>query len=149
MYNLQPEKKSNSLMRVLAAIGVIALAVVGLFLVAIFAAYNTPSYATTSSSTHRVKYAVTSDHPVLCRDIDVTYEMAHGTAQKSVTLCDGPTSQIVDEFVGSSRDFVYLAAQNGRYYAKISCKIYIDSYLVYHTESQGQHVIASCSGSIP
>jgi len=146
---LEPEKKSKGCVTFLAAIGVAALAIIGLFIVVIFATSNTPSYATTSRSTHRVKYVVATDHPVLCRDIDVTYEMAHGTAQKSVTLCDGPTSQIVDEFVGSSGDFVYLAAQNGKYYAEISCKIYIDSQLVYHTTSEGQYVIASCSGSIP
>src|SRR5690606_24596991 len=142
MHALEPEKKSNGCVTALAVIGALALMIVAVLIVLVVVSPNLSTGTSGSSSTHRVQYTVTTDYPVLCHGIDVTYEMAHGTAQKTVTLCDGPTSQVVDEFVGTSGDFVYLSAQNGKSYAKVTCKIYIDSHLVHQTTSQGQYVIA-------
>lgn len=151
MYALQPQKKSNGRIPVLA---VIAVALVGLMIVVVFLATGAPSSARSMSSTHRVIYKVTTSvdtsvHPS-CVLLDTTYEMASGTAQKGVTICGGARSAEVDQFVGSSGDFVYLAAQNSsKYFAKISCAIYVDGKLLYQTYSEGKYVSASCSGSIP
>lgn len=140
MYALQPQKKSNPLVLVLAIIGGIAVALVALYIIVIFAASGAPSSASTVPSTHRVVYKVTTDvdtsvHPS-CVLFDTTYEMAGGTAQKGVTICGGARSAEVDQFVGYSGDFVYLAAQNSsKYFAKISCAIYVDGKLIYQTYS--------------
>lgn len=107
------------------------------------------SYAGSSSSIHRVVYKVTTNRNWgSCYWFDTTYEMQSGTAQKSVSICDSATTTVVDQRTGSAGDFVYLSVQNDEQAARISCQIYIDGKVVYQTWSNGQYVIASCSGSI-
>lgn len=153
MYALQPEKKSNGCLTVFAVIGVIALAVAGLFVVGVFAATSQPSSARNSSTTRTIVYKVTTarDSSVYpsCYWFDATYEMPSGTAQKSASICDGARSAEVDRRTGSPGDFVYLSVQNDEMLARIGCRIYVDGKLVFQTYSEGQYVIASCSGSIP
>lgn len=150
MYTLQAPKKSNGCMIFFAVIGVITVAIVGLFVIAILAASGTPTSASTVSRGHEVIYKITTDRDWgNCYGFDVTYEMTSGTAQKSVSICDGDTSTIVDQRRGHSGDFVYISVQNDEQSARISCEIYIDGKLVHKTYSDGQYVIASCSGSIP
>lgn len=115
---------------------------------------SSPSYTSTSASavqrSHQVIYKVTTSRDRGgCYGFDTTYEMQSGTAQKSVSICDGKPSTVVDQRTGHSGDFVYLSVQNDEQWAKISCEIHIDDKLVHKTFSDGQYVIASCSGSIP
>lgn len=151
MYTLQPEKKSNGCVRILAVIGAITLLVV----VAAFAVILFPFRPSSSANTTQklVVYQVTTTRNTSgwpsCFGFDTTYELGSGTAQKRVNICDGARRTTVDQFTGSSGDFVYLSVQNDKYLARIGCSIYIDGKLVYQTHSEGQYVIASCSGSIP
>lgn len=153
MYTLQPAKKSSGCLKALAVIGVIALGVFGMIVLVVFTATMLPSSASTGPSTHRVVYKVTTDRDSSvypsCYGFDTTYEMPSGTAQKSVSICDGAKSVVVDQRSGSSGDFVYLSVQNDKYAARIGCEIHIDGKLIHRTYSQGQYVIASCSGSVP
>jgi len=150
MYALQPEKKSSGCGKALATIGVFALFVIGLLVLVLVVALNMPSYADTAPSTHRIVYKVTTARDWGgCYGFDVTYEMPSGTSQKSVSICDGARTAIVDERNAKRGDFVYLAVQNDEQSARIGCEIHIDGKLVHRTYSEGQYVIASCSGSIP
>lgn len=151
MYTLQPPApKPNGLLVFLAIIGVVALATIGLFAFANFVGatpYNVPS---PQPSTRQVTYKITTDRDWgSCYGFDVTYEMPGGTSQRSVSLCDGDTNGVVDQRTAHPGDFVYLAVQNDNMAARIGCEIHVDGRLVYQTYSQGQYVIASCSGSVP
>lgn len=100
-------------------------------------------------STRQVVYKITTSRDWgLCYGFDTTYEMPHGTSQRPVSICDGATSAVVDKRTGSRGDFVYLSVQNDKDSAVIGCEIYIDGNLTFQNYSQGQYVIASCSGSI-
>lgn len=150
MYNLQPEKKSNGCVTFLAVIGLIALVIVGLFGVAVFAAAGSSASIGSSSTTHSVVYrAVTSRLDGDCFGFDATYEMPSGTSQKNGGVCNGSNSIVVDTRTASRGDFLYLSVQNDDYWAIVSCEIIIDGKLAYRTSSEGQYVIASCSGSVP
>lgn len=153
MYTLQPEKKNRGCITFLAVIGAIAIILVGLFVVVVFVAMDTPSYAGSAPSTHRVVYKVITDRDSSvypsCFWFDATYEMSSGTAQNSIPVCDGARTAIVDERTASRGDFVYLAVQNDEWLARIGCEIHVDGKLVHRTYSEGQYVIASCSGTIP
>lgn len=150
MYTLQPKKKSKGCVKVLAITGLVGAVVVGLFALIIFVALNARSYAGPSSSTRNIVYKVTTARDWgSCYWFDATYEMPNGTAQKSVSTCDGARSAEVDRRTGARGDFVYLAVQNDKYAARIGCRIYVDGALVFQTYSEGQYVIASCSGTIP
>lgn len=153
MYALQPEKKSNGCVTALAVIGVIALAVVGLFVVAVFAVSSGSGGVSGSSTTRQIVYKVRTDRDSSiypsCYWFDATYEMPSGTAQRPASICDGAYTGVVDQRSAQRGDFVYLSVQNDKYYAGISCEIHIDGKLVYQTQSAGQYVIASCSGTVP
>lgn len=150
MYALQPQKKSNGCLKGFAVTGVIAIACLALLVLAFFASALSPSSANSSRSTHHVVYKVTTNRNWgSCYGFDTTYEMPSGTAQKSVSTCDGATTTDVDQRSGSRGDFVYLSVQNDKQAARISCQIYIDGKVVFQTWSNGQYVIATCSGSIP
>jgi hypothetical protein len=106
------------------------------------------SSSNSSSSQRQVVYKATTSLGSGCNGIDTTYEMPSGTSQKTVSMCKGKTSAVVDQRTGSRGDFVYLAVQNDKMFARIGCEIYVDGKLVHQTHSEGQYVIASCSGSI-
>lgn len=101
---------------------------------------------------HDVVYKVTTQRKnsvYPCFEFSTTYEMKHGTSQKKAYICDGNKDVEVDRRTALSGDFVYLSVQNDRYLAKISCQVHINGKLVMETFSEGQYVIASCSGSVP
>jgi len=149
MYTLQPKKKSRGCLAVLAIAGITAMVGLALIIFLAFAASALGRSDSRSPLTHRVVYKVTTNRNWgSCYGFDTTYEMPSGTAQKSVSICDGNTTTDVDQRSGSRGDFVYLSVQNDKQAARISCQIYIDGKLVYQTWSNGQYVIASCSGSI-
>lgn len=109
---------------------------------------TTPANAVSRS--HQVIYKVTTSRDRgNCYGFDTTYEMQSGTAQKAVSICDGKTSTVVDQRTGQTGDFVYLSVQNDEMWAKISCEIHVSGKLLYKTYSEGQFVIASCSGLLP
>jgi hypothetical protein len=134
---------------VLAVIGGVVLTL----LVCVFFATFTELDSAAAPSGHQVVYKVTTERPndgwPACFTFDTTYDLHGGTAQKSVGICDGARSVQVDQFTGARGDFVYLSAQNDEYFARFGCQIFIDNQLVYQTHSEGQYVIASCSGSVP
>lgn len=149
MYNLQPEKKSGGCTKILAIIGGLALVVVAFFAVAIFSVSNSV-VSSSRNDEQRVVYRVTTSRDWGgCYGFDATYEMPSGTAQKGVSICNGDTFTQVDQRTGRRGDFVYLSVQNDEQLARIGCEIHINGTLVYQTHSEGQYVIASCSGSIP
>lgn len=151
MYTLQLEKKSRGCVNALAVFGAIALAVIGMFVV-LGVAVSTDSSANSYTFTRNVIYKITTNRDSnvwpSCYWFDVTYEMKSGTAQKSVSICDGKRSATVDTLQASYGDFVYLSVQNDKMAARIGCEIYVDGTLVHKTQSEGQYVIASCSGSV-
>lgn len=148
MDNSQSSSKSRGCTNVLAFIGGI---VVVLFACSFFG-LSLPSSSSASIS-HNVVYQITTDRDSSvypsCFSFDTTYEMANGTAQKRASICNGDNTTVVDQFVGSRGDFVYLSLQNDEYWAQIGCEIYVDGKLLYQTYSEGQYIIASCSGTIP
>lgn len=152
MYTLQAPKKSYGCTTVLAVIGGLTLFVIGaIFLMGFVAAVGrSSSYASSHASTqHHVVYKVTTSRDWdECYYFDVTYEMPSGTSQNSAAICDGKTSAVIDQRSADLGDFVYLSVQNDEQSANIGCQIWIDGSLVYETHSQGQYVIASCSGSV-
>lgn len=155
MYALQPEKKNRGCVNVLAAIGLVTLGIVSLLGIVLVISMLSVGNLSASSQTHHVVYKLTTDRHDgnggrYCRyGFDTTYQMPSGTAQKSTDVCENSGIADVDQFTGSRGDFVYLSVQNDKQFAKISCQIYIDGKLAYQTYSEGQYVIASCSGSIP
>ena len=149
MYTLQPEKKSGGCVKVLAIVGAIVLVFVGIVF-GLFVISAASSVGSTSATRHVVYQATTNRLKWSnCFGFDATYEMPAGTAQKSGGPCNGSKSVIVDQRTASPGDFVYLSIQNDEWSARIGCEIYIDEKLVYQTHSEGQYVIASCSGSVP
>ena len=147
MYTLQSEKKSGGCAKALVVIGAIML--VGIVF-SLFVISAVSSVGSTSISHHVVYKATTSRlKGGNCFDFDATYEMPSGTSQKSGGRCNGSRSVIVDQRTAAPGDFVYLSIQNDEWSARIGCEIYIDEKLVYQTHSEGQYVIASCSGSVP
>ena len=150
MYTLGPEKKSNGCIKTLAVIGAIALVVVAIFVVAVMGATRSIRSGGNLSASRQVVYKITTNRDWgTCYGFDTTYEMPSGTSQKSVSLCDGKTSGVVDQRSAARGDFVYLSVQNDEQLAKIGCEIYVDGRLLFHTQSEGQYVIASCSGTVP
>lgn len=151
MYTLRPEKKkSNVFVRILAVVGAMALAIFGCVIALLISPLSNIASAPVS---HDVVYKVrtnrdSSVYPS-CYWFDVTYEMTGGTSQNNAAICDGAKTVEVDRFVGYSGDFVYLSVQNDKYLARIACEIYIDGKLESRTFSNGQYVIASCSGRVP
>jgi hypothetical protein len=154
VYKLEPERKSRGCVNVLAAIGLITLVVFGLLIIVVFAASAGGSSGSSYSRIHQVVYKLTTSRHdgnggQYCRyGFDTTYQMPSGTSQRSVSVCENSGIAQVDQFSGSYGDYVYLSVQNDEQYAKISCEIFIDGKLAYQTFSEGQYVIASCSGSI-
>lgn len=152
MYQLQPQKKSNGCVMVFAALGAVALVVVALLAFAVFVLAGTDSSAATyQPTTYDVTYMIATERDTrsYCYDFDTTYEMPSGTAQRAVSICNGAATAIVDRRVASRGDFVYLSVQNDEFSARISCEIYVNGMRIFQTYSEGQYVIASCSGSIP
>lgn len=149
MYNLQPPKKSRGCVNVLAVIGGISLALFAIVLLGGFTLLG----STPAPSSHEVIYKVTTNLDSgtwpTCNYFDTTYDLRGGTAQKTVSICDGDHHTEVDRFTAQRGDFVYLSVQNGQRYGGVTCQIFVDGALLYHTHSDGQYVIASCSGSIP
>jgi hypothetical protein len=151
MYALQPPKKTNPLIIILAVIGGIFMLLFACVLVS--SLFSGSASVAAPHAARRAVYKVTTTRDTSvypsCVGFDVTYEMPSGTAQKTVDICDGAHSVTVDDRGVSGGDFVYLSVQNGKYSATTGCEIWIDGKLAYQTRSEGQYVIASCSGSAP
>lgn len=95
---------------------------------------------TNQATTYQVKYEITGNPKK--ESASLTYENETGnTEQKDVTM------PWTEEFTASKGDFLYLSAQldgNG----SITCKIYLNGIVWQEATSQGEFVIASCSGSV-
>lgn len=77
--------------------------------------------------------------------VDLTYRNASGNSQQETI--NVPWSI---EFQAPAGQFVYLSGQlavKGK--STVTCKILVDGQVVEEAESEGEYVIASCSGSVP
>jgi hypothetical protein len=77
--------------------------------------------------------------------VDLTYENASGNSQQETI--NVPWSI---EFQAPAGQFVYLSGQLAvRGASTVTCKILVDGEVLEEATSQGEYVIASCSGSVP
>lgn len=77
--------------------------------------------------------------------VDLTYENASGNSQQETI--NVPWSI---EFQAPAGQFVYLSGQLAvRGKSTVTCKILVDGQVVEEAESEGEYVIATCSGSVP
>jgi hypothetical protein len=110
---------------------------------------STPSVTRFSvPKTHSVLYKVTTgDYG--CQAIEATFEMEHGSAQRTVGICHHAKTAEVATRTAQSGDFLYLSVQNDDTHSPIICEIYVDGVLLFQTQSFGKYKIASCSGRVP
>lgn len=77
--------------------------------------------------------------------VKLTYENASGNSQQETI--NVPWSI---EFQAPAGQFVYLSGQlavKGK--STVTCKILVDGQVIEEATSEGEYVIASCSGSVP
>ena len=89
--------------------------------------------------------------------MDVEYRISGSTSRVDLTYenGDGATEQKSDarvpwslKFKGVSGQFLYISAQNQLSSGSVTCEIRLNGEVVKTATSNGEYVIASCSGKI-
>jgi hypothetical protein len=93
--------------------------------------------STPAPATYGITYQVECDH-----NFSVTYENDQGGTEQ------GDYSKFSQYYTMNRGDFAYLSAQCLEENCDITCKIRVDGDLWKVSSSNGDYVIASCSGSV-
>lgn len=148
---VQPAKTSNGRYVVnLAIVGVFGVVVIFWILSVIDRGVSTaPVVVFTPRPTSALPVAMTVEYVVLCdgcRLASITYQAGEGEREQrnNVSLPWRFTREDV-----ASRDFLYVQAQIDDGNGEITCEILVDGEIYRTASSNGEYVIATCSGSAP